>query len=322
MTSSYEGVAYDGSSRGHVESYFLKINDPGQTRALWIKATILAPKEGDVVAEGWGIAFERGKKPVAAKVTVPYAAAAFARASADVEMPGLSLSRERAHGEVGEAWFDLALSDASEPFVHFPHPRMYSGPFPSSKLVSPMPDLRARGEVRLRDGRHWKVDGWRGLLGHNWGRGHAFAYAWGHCNVWDKETDLVLEGTSARVRVGPVLTPTATLLVVRAGGATHYLTRMRQIFRSQGSMTFRRWQFDGRGKDVHVRGELWAESEDMAGLRYDNPDGAVTHCLNSKLASARVEVTLPGRTPIVATSRAAALEIGTRDGHHGVEMLA
>jgi hypothetical protein len=344
----YDGARFDDDRGGHVESYFLKINDPSGERALWLKATILAHDTAHVhhapepVAETWAIAFERGKRPVCAKSTVALPRARFSPDSLDVEMPDLALSRTRARGKVGVIAVDLALEDTTAPLVHFPHPWMYAGPFPSSKLVSPMPDLRARGTVDLGD-RTWRVDGsaaggtsqtrtdgWRGLLGHNWGRGHAFAYAWAHCNVWDveqaprgeaAEQDLVFEGTTARVRVGPVLTPPATLLVVRHAGQTHALTHLRQMFRNRGSMTLRRWQFSGSGPTIRVRGEMWAETSDMVGLRYENPDGAVTYCLNSKLASARLEVQVCGGASFTARSRAAALEIGTRDPNHGVEMF-
>jgi hypothetical protein len=73
-----------------------------------------------------------------------------------------------------------------------------------------------------------------------------------------------------------------------------------------------------------VRGELFAETEDMAGLHYENPDGTMTYCLNSKLASARLALARPGKLglPLVVSSRAAALEIGTRDRAHGVRMIA
>jgi hypothetical protein len=60
----------------------------------------------------------------------------------------------------------------------------------------------------------------------------------------------------------------------------------------------------------------------MAGLHYANPDGAMTYCLNSKLARARIQFEARGRPPLFLSSRAAALEIGTRDAEHGVRMLA
>jgi hypothetical protein len=321
----WDGVQFDPrrGAAGHVESYFLKINDPTGERALWLKATLLA-RRGEAsaaVAESWAIAFERGRPAVAAKATVPFATARFAARDLDVETPTVSLSRSRARSSLGDVACDLELSDASAPLVHYPRRFMYTGPFPSSKFVSPMPDLVARGEVRVA-GRVWKVDGWRGLLGHNWGKSHAFAYAWGHCNVWDREDEhVVFEGASGRVRVGPVLTPTGTLLIVRIGGETHYLSGMRRLFLNRASMTFRRWRFSGSGPTLSVRGEAWAETDDMVGLHYENPDGAMTYCLNSKLASLRLSITPRGGLPLVLSSRAAALEIGTRDPSHGVRMI-
>jgi hypothetical protein len=48
----------------------------------------------------------------------------------------------------------------------------------------------------------------------------------------------------------------------------------------------------------------------------------MTYCLNSKIARARIRLSVSGRAPFEATSRAAALEIGTHDPKHGVAMIA
>ncbi len=125
---------------------------------------------------------------------------------------------------------------------------------------------------------------------------------------------------SARVRVGPVTTPTITLIAIRIGETTHMLTRVRELIENRGAMTYRRWKFSAHHPSVSVRGELFAETEDMVGLHYENPDGAMTYCLNSKLASARLELDVRGKKTVL-TSRAAAFEIGTRDPNHGVEMV-
>jgi hypothetical protein len=138
--------------------------------------------------------------------------------------------------------------------------------------------------------------------------------------VWNEDVDLVFEGTSGRVRVGPVLIPTTTLLVVRLNGETHALNHVSELVRNKGSMTFRRWKFAGSGPTLSLEGEVWAETEDMVGLHYENPDGAMTYCLNSKLASARIAIEPRGGLPFVVSSRACALEIGTRDPAHGVKM--
>jgi hypothetical protein len=317
----HEGVRFTRGAREHVESYFLKINDPNGERALWVKATILAARGEDPIAERWAIAFERGRDPVATKSTIAFGDARFDAHALDMQVDGFTLTRSHARDRSSdELSFDLALEDAGEPFLFYPYARMYEGRFPSSKLTSPMPDLRARGTIRVGD-RQWRVDDWPGLLGHNWGRSHALAYAWGHCNAWDGDhPGVVFEGTSARVRIGPLATPTTTLLCVRAFGETHMLTTVPDLLHNRGAMTYRRWTFSGRAHGVAICGELFADTRDMVGLHYENPDGAMTYCLNSKLASARIELSVRGRHRVLE-SRAAALEIGTRDPQHGVTMV-
>jgi hypothetical protein len=325
----YEGVRYPGGRRGHVESYFLKINDPTGTRALWVKATIFAAQAkrgGEVLAESWAIAFDResGRGHVAIKTTVPFGHAHFSRERLDVALPDLTMTRERVKGDLRRGdeslAFDLELTDPSQPLVHYPLARMYDGPFPSGKAMTPLPDLRASGEVRVR-GETWDVRGWRGSLGHNWQSRHPVLYGWGHCNQWDQDDDVVFEGVSGRVRVGPATLPMMTVLLLRYHGVRYELNRLVDIPRIHAAVTFRRWEFSGANPMLSLRGELWSTPEDMVGLHYANPDGTMNYCLNSKLASARLEVTLRGRAPVTLTSRAAALEIGTRDPNHGVTMV-
>jgi len=48
----------------------------------------------------------------------------------------------------------------------------------------------------------------------------------------------------------------------------------------------------------------------------------MTYCLNSKIAHGSLRLEVADSAPLVAHTRAAALEIGTRDPNHGVAMLA
>jgi hypothetical protein len=331
MATNYEGVRYDASAKhGHVESYFLKANDPKSRRALWIKATIYATdrEPSKALAEAWAIAFDGDREHVAVKSHVPFASARFDRTAMHVDVDSCTIDRDHARGKIetsgrSVAW-DLSLAGATSPLVHFPRAWMYEAPFPSSKIVSPLPDIRVSGTVVV-NGETWTLDRWPGLVGHNWGRSHAFLYAWAHCNVWDDAGDeVVFEGTSARVRVGRgklgVLAPMTTLLCVRHRGVRYELNGARDLVRNRGSISARRWTFSGKNELVSIEGELCGENDDFVGLFYANPDGAMTYCLNSKIARGRVTIVPRGRAPIVLSTRAAALEIGTRDPNHGVRM--
>ncbi len=355
--------------RGHLESTFVKLNDPTASRALWVKLTIFAPTDrtsggppferGKTVAEAWAIAFDHaGDDPastsyrtidgaeareaphprhVAVKQTVPIDEAELARGRpvrlrvAGVEIASaegkLRVRGEVAHGE-GRVRFDLALTPRDRaPLVHFPHAAMYRARFPKSKLVSPIVDALADGTVDVdrSTGEHarWEVRGWPAMQGHNWGTGHADLYAWAHCNAWKEPEgrDLVLEGFSGRVRVGPLTTPMMTVVAVRWRGVRYEVRSLREILRARGAIdAYRRWTFRARHAGAVMSGTLTMRDDDVVGLYYPNPDGEMTYCLNSKLAHATLRFQPHGRPPLSLTSDAAALEIGTHAAQHGARM--
>jgi hypothetical protein len=324
---------------GHVESYFLKANDPSGERALWIKATILAGEADPLrpVAEGWAIAFDRRggqRRHVAVKHTLPFEAAAFSRsglglgwkvpAASLTELPAeLSLTPGESAGlVVGEghrlAWA-LRFSQESAPLVHYAHPQMYEAPVPSFKLCSPTPDARFEGSVEV-DGERWSLDGWRGMQGHNWGKGYADPYAWSHCATWDEGDDFLLEGVSAKVALGPVKTPLLTLICVRHQGRDYAFNQPVELLRASGEIGARRWEFAAKSREAQIEGSVEAGDDDFVGLYYPNPDGRMTYCLNTKLGAARVRFQPRGGAAITRSTRRAALEIGTHDPGHGVRM--
>lgn len=328
--NAWNGCHFDPTRGGHVESWFLKLNDPAGARALWLKATIRNPDPrfhaGGPVAESWAIAFERRHPPRGAKHVVPYAQAGFSALGLDLSVADLRWQDGHISGAVvGDrhaVTFDLRYTDPGPALVPLPSRRMYSGPFPSSKFVSPAPDARFDGHYAL-DGHRVEVQGWRGMQGHNWGRRHAHRYAWGHCNQWHGHDDLWFEGVTAQVKIGPVTAPPLTLLCVSHRGVRYlFNTGTDLLLRARGEFDLRRWTFRAENALAAVEGELEADAPDFAGLRYDNPSGPPTFCLNSKIARGRLRLHIRGRAPFEAETHSAALEIGTHDAHHGVVLLA
>jgi hypothetical protein len=322
---------------GHVENWFLKANEPGGRRALTVRMTIFArPPSADrtkapvpPIAEAWAIAFDRERGHVATKTAVPLSSARFAHGTLDVEVDGCELSLGRSRGALASgsrkvAW-DLALGPSrAAPIFHLPSRALYDAPL-VWKAVSPVSDGRASGVVEVDHGEGsppvpWRIDEWPAMIGHTWGPANARLYAWVHCNSWDDAEDLTLDAVSARVRLGPMLSPMPTAVFVRWKGKQWDLNARELFGKNRGSISLRRWEATAEGQGLDVRAELAAETDDFVGLHYPNPSGAMTYCLNTKLARARLELRLPGVEPFVATSRAGALEIGTHDRQHGVRM--
>jgi len=325
-TQDYAGTRFDPAApRPHVESYFLKANEPSGRRALWVRHTIFAGRHdaSRAVAEAWAIFFDRDRGHVAVKQQVPLARARFSRSELDISIDGVTLdariARGRLEGGNRSVGWDLTLASNGPPLLHFPRSFMYEGPFPSSKLVSLLPDARVYGTIDV-GGESVNVEGWPALLGHNWGKRNAHTYAWGHCNAWTGGEDVMFEGTSARVKIGPVLTPVSTILCLRHRGVRYDLNGVMQMIKNRGTIGLRRWSFRGHNDLARIEGELWAEDDDFVGLHYPNPDTPMTYCLNTKIAHARLEVSIQKRPPMILASTQAALEIGTHDADHGIRM--
>lgn len=312
---------------GHVESYFFKLNDPIGQRALWIKGTLLARPGKIPQAEAWAIAFDRTTHPRAVKETYPIGAQwsddlYFSDRDLDIRMGAVHLREGQItgtlRGKTTIRW-DLRYESLQGPLLPFPSSSMYSGAFPRSKLVSPSPDARFWGWYEV-DGLRVEVENWRGMQGHNWGKSHAYRYVWAHCNQFEERDDFVFEGLTGQVRVGPLRTPPITLLCLRMRGVRYEWNRLQDWLQTSANMTFRTWNFRTRNDLGSLEGSLEATHQDLVGLTYENPRGPATYCLNSKLALARITFCPAGRSPIHLTSKGAALEIGTTDPAHGVQV--
>jgi len=324
-TPDWNAVRFDpGSERGHVESHFLKLNDAEGRCALWLKATILRRLGAPAVAEGWAVAFDRQAGHVAVKQVVPFASTVFSPQTLDIRFAEVRFEPWSTRGALSSEGqrieWSLTFEGQAAAFVPLPE-RLYRDRLGTSKLVTPHPDLRFTGSYRVGD-RRVEVDGWRGMQGHNWGRRHARAYGWAHCNVWQDTDELVLEGISAQIALGPVTTPPISALIVTHGGVRHAFTPPQSLWRVRGRISSRGWEFRAASRSARVSGSFSADTEDFVGLHYENPDGAMTYCLNSKIARGQVRLEVAGRPAVVAYTRAAALEIGTRNPDHGVRMLA
>jgi hypothetical protein len=364
------------AARGHIESWFLKANDPlerssplsreradsersspfsreradSQRRALWLRWTIWAgaAEPRPALAEAWAIAFGSARGHVATKSSLPFERARFSREDIDIDLDGCTLTPRAARGRVESGGrsieYDLSIESRAAPMSYLLARWMYEGAWPRQKLVSPNPDARVTGTVKV-DGEPWQVEGWPAMIGHTWGQGHSPVYAWGNCNAWDggdvgrspkgaaasddvgrspkgaaASDDVVLDGFSVRLKTGPVLLPTMTLLCLHHHGVRYDLRGPAGMVRNRGQVSLRRWRFQARGDRAEVHGEMWADTDDFVGLFYPNPDGTQLYCLNSKIARAEVTIQLEGRAPRTLRSSRAALEIMTSDPHHGVRM--
>jgi hypothetical protein len=293
------------SRQGHVESYFLRANDPKRPRAFWLKATILAPIGSDPVAECWCIWFEgESQRSWAHRATYPLTAATFpGHGSSELTLPDATYSfgaSGRSQGQLtradrGACSWNLGWESVGgligEPLSIFPFQAMVDGPFPKSKLLTPAPALRLSGTVTCFS-KEVSVDGWLGMQGHNWGREHASEYAWGQCLFPDAngKPETMLEGFTGRTRVGGRESPRLSALIVRSGVRTFRFDSIVDLWRQEAEIGEAHWNLKMRGADGVAELKMNAGGRPMVCLGYQNPDGRMSYCFNSKLAATHLRI--------------------------------
>lgn len=323
VAASVNHARYRPDSRdGFYESFFQRANHPSRPLAFWIRYTLFSPRgrPADAIGELWAIYFdgETGAH-VAVKREVPFARCSFDPSQFAVRVDDAVLDAGRLRGAAMSgvhhiAW-DLAYRGDAAPLFLLPA-RAYDARLPKAKSLVGLPFAVYAGALTVDD-RSVDIASWIGSQNHNWGTRHTDWYAWGQVAGFDDAPDTFLEIATARVKLGPIWTPSVTLLVLRHDGQEVRLNRIRQGLRNTADVSYFKWTFRAQDERVRVEGHFEATADAFVALRYLNPPGGTKYCLNSKIASCTLRVTTE-RTVTLATTSRAAFEILTDDASHGL----
>jgi hypothetical protein len=302
------------NSAGHYESYYLKACHPEEPLGVWIRYTVHKAPGAEPKGAIWFTLFEAGAGgPVACKAALP-----------DVEAGGknwISLGEVsamgpgRAYGSAGEAWWELSFESSEPPLLHLPSKWMYRTALPKTKLCSPLPAAHFGGRIGVGE-RQIPLDGWRGMVGHNWGAEHAERWIWLHGITDDGDW---LDVAVGKVTIGPVTTPWVANGALSLDGERYSLGgsgRSAQVREFPGECEF---HLAGRG--FTVSGDVSAALEDCVGWVYADPGGSEHHSLNCSVADMRLRFE-PKEAPVRALEvrGSAAYELGVREHDHGVKI--
>ncbi|NYD41699.1 hypothetical protein [Nocardioides panaciterrulae] len=287
----------------HVESWFVRANDPQRARALWLRSTVLTRRDGDAVAEAWCSVFD-DTRTLAFRQQVPLADASYGADGSSRVGPlrlGLAGDGGSSSGELtsvsGPVRWDLAFrrvpAPLGAPMCLLPHERLVDAPFPRNTLLTPFPVATFSGRLAWGED-EWDLTGWTGMQGHNWGAAHSPEYAWAQCVFPDD--DAVVEAVSGRIELGRRASPLVSMLVLRRDGEELRFDRLLDLWRQRTRIDFPRWSLTMRGRAGEARLEVRADPAATVCLGYDNPARARSYCLNSKTARVRLEVR-PRRGP-------------------------
>lgn len=308
------------AAAGHYESFYLKLADPARPRGAWIRYTVLKRPAHTPRGSLWCTVWSGDGPPVADKLTVD---AATAPPGELIEIAGATLSAARAgsatlraEGATATARWSLTIDGGGvAEFPYLPAAPMYGWPLPRTKAVSLIPRGRVSGLLTL-GGIELAVDGWPGMLGHNWGAEHAERWVWLHGAGFPDQPEAWFDATIGRIRVGPLTLPWLANAGLWLDGRLHRLGGPRRV---RIEATPERCRFALAGAGVSVRGEVEVPAGGAVAWRYSDPGGGEHLTCNCSVAPMTLTITraeLPARQ--LALSAGAAYELGAREPPRGI----
>lgn len=311
-------------SAGHYESFYLKASHPTDPVSVWIRYTVHKQPGQAPLGSLWFTLFDsREDGPWAVKLTT-----AEVGAGADEYIhvgdarfePGRVIGSAAADvgSERREAAWELSFESPEPPFHHLPRDFMYRAPLPRTKLLSPYPDARFSGRVQA-GGRTVNLDGWRGMVGHNWGAQHAERWIWLHGAGFDGHEDAWIDAALGRIKVGPWTTPWVANGVLSLNGVRYRLGGLAATRRTEVSERPDGATFTLPGDEITVQGQVGADRKDFVGWVYADPDGSEHNTVNCSISNLVLTVSRPSEPPLTLQLPSGAVyELGMHEKDHGM----
>jgi hypothetical protein len=303
------------------ESWYLKASHPSEPLGVWIRYTTHQkpgePERGSL----WFTLF--APEPQAAKVT-PGPEALSRGGGRFIAIGDSEFADGRVTGSALDASWDLTFEHPEPELRHLPREWMYRAPIPRTKLVSPFPAARFSGQVCFGE-RTVELDGWPGMVGHNWGAQHAERWIWMHGTSFDgRGEDTWVDMAIGRIKVGPWTTPWIANGTLSLAGDRHRIGGIERARATRIDEHPDHVSFTLPGSDLTIEGELGAPRERFVGWVYADPDGSEHNTVNCSIAQMKLTVTRtssPAAPPLeLSTSHGAAYELGMREHDHGMQI--
>jgi hypothetical protein len=244
-----------------------------------------------------------------------------------------------AEGRCGPARWSLRFASSEPELRHLKQSWLYKAPLPRTKLTSPAPAASFDGTIVLEipstqgpptqgpPTRTLQLDGWQGMVGHNWGSEHAERWIWLHGVGFDENPLAWLDVALGRVLVAGRLTPWMASGAISLDGRRLRLggigARGLKVAESAARCTLSLPGEDGLTVEARINTPPGA----AAGWRYADPDGSKHDVVNCSVAALALNVrprTAKGTSGSAArtlhTAHGAAYELGMRERDHGVPL--
>jgi hypothetical protein len=286
---------WDGAAKKHYEVWYLTANHRASQTGFWIRYTMESPIDGEPYAQLWFAQFDARDPTRTFGINRKFPIASMT-ASADpfgVAIGGNQIVHDRIRGALAgdghDARWDLRWVPSAKTHRHLPDVLYARGGISETCVLSPNLDVALVGSITV-DGRTLQFDGEPGGQTHVWGRKHAHAWAWGHCNAFDDHPGAAFEGLCVRLKRGRVTLPPMTVVSLYLDGEPLLFNQFHHTPMNRGQFGSGFWRFQAWRPTVRIEGEFSARPEDMVVAHYEDPDGQPSFCSNTEIGDLRITV--------------------------------
>jgi hypothetical protein len=285
-------MVWDQRNPGHYEVWFSTFNHRRTGTGFWIRYTLESPcaGKGEPYCQLW-FAFFDAQRPernfaINRKISIadlraethPFAIHVGESFLKHNEMKG------QIEGDNHQASWSLTYAPTLFTHHHLPGP-IYKAGFADTKVLSPNIMINLSGQITV-DGEVLTFDGDPGCQTHLWGRKHAHAWAWSHCNSFREDATACLETLSVKLKRFGLVTPTLNLISLYLGSEVYHLRDLGNIPFNRGSWETGLYRFSALGHRIKIEGEMRCRPEDLIQTCYHDPDGEASFCHNTEVADA------------------------------------
>ena len=304
--------------RGGYESFYLRAVDEETGRGLWLRHTFHAEGGGaPVVGSIWVTLFGADGGVVATKQSITD----ISDEGPDgwVRIGQSSFGPDGVRGQSADASWDLTFDALDSPLRHLPAEWLYGAPLPKTKPESPMPIAAISGTVTVA-GTTFELDGWRGMVGHNWGSQHAERWIWLHGVQFAERDDAWLDLVLGRVLVAGRMLPWVGMGMLALGDERIRLGGLGR--RPQVHETPRALRLEIGGSQSAALQVVAEPPEDQIVVwRYADPDGSEHHVANCSVSGLKLDlVRKHGERLQLTTRHGGTYELGMRETAHGLQV--
>lgn len=323
--------------------WYLKFNDPSTQKALWLRFNLLSSRNGfNRVAETWAVYFEKNSKNREIKkvalrqrheMTTASSQDLASEQNTTIRIGECELSTQLAQGHTKGSvqskgnsieWDLTFITGRKSSFQSIPKFFARTNLVKNS-ITTPNEELFFSGTTTVNgEVTHWKDA--LGMLGFMQGSQSGDSWIWGHCNTFvnpqGKPVPFVFEGLSMKAKLGPLVTPALPSFYFSYQDQDYTFNSLRDSLQIRSKSTLNEWEFRVDRGELSFRGQIQATHKDFVGLTFEDTNGSLLYCANSKLADMKIFVYRKGKLETTLTADGtAAFEIVSRDKNPYVPLL-